>query len=41
MGTAFWIRHFITVLVLACVLITLAQSAKSHTFQDAMTQGVL
>jgi hypothetical protein len=41
MGTAFWIRRFITVLVLAGVLIALAQWARGHTFQYAITQGAI
>ncbi len=41
MGTAFWIRRFFTVLVLAVVFIALAQWARGHTIQYAVTQGVI
>jgi uncharacterized membrane protein len=40
-GTAFWIRRFFTVLVLAVVLIALAQWARGHTLQHAVTQGAI
>jgi len=41
MGTTFWIRRFFTVLVLAGVVIALAQWAKGHTLQYASTQGAI
>ena len=41
MGTAFWIRRFITVLALASVLIALAQWARGQTLQYAITQGAI
>jgi hypothetical protein len=40
-GTAFWIRRFFTVLVLAGVLIGLAQWARDHTIRYAIAQGVI
>lgn len=39
MGTAFWIRRFFTVLILAGAVITLAQWTKGHPLQYALTQG--
>lgn len=41
MGTRFWIGRFFTVLVMAGVVIALAQWAKGHTLQYAITQGAL
>jgi hypothetical protein len=41
MGTAFWIRRFVTVLVLAAAVIALAQWLKGHTLQYAGTQGLI
>jgi len=41
MGTAFWIRRFFTVLVLAGVIIAVAQWARGHTLLYASTQGVI
>lgn len=36
MGTAFWIRRFFTVLILAGAVITLAQWTKGHPLQYAL-----
>jgi hypothetical protein len=41
MGTAFWIRRFLTVVVLAGVIVALAQWAKGHSVQYACTQGAI
>ena len=41
MGTTFWIRRFFTVLVLAGVIIALAQWMKGHTLQYASAQGAI
>jgi hypothetical protein len=40
-GTAFWIRRFFTVLLIVGVIVALAQSAKGHTFQYAITQAAI
>jgi hypothetical protein len=41
MGTAFWIRRFFHVLVLAGVVIALAQWVKGHPLQFAATEGLI
>ena len=41
MGTAFWIRRFLTVLALAGVIVALVQWAKGHSLQYASTQGAI
>lgn len=41
MGTAFWIRRFLTVLALVGIIVALAQWAKGHTLQYAITQGAI
>jgi len=41
MGAAFWIRRFFMVLVLAGLIVTLAQWAKGHSLQYAITQGAI
>jgi len=41
MGTAFWIRRFLTVLVGAAVIIAIVQFAKGHTWQYASIQGAI
>ena len=41
MGTAFWIRRFFTVFILVGVILTLAQWAKGHALQYAVTEGTL
>jgi hypothetical protein len=40
-GTAFWIRRFFTVLALVGVIVALAQWAKGHTFQYAVTHAAI
>jgi len=40
-GAAFWIRRFFTVLALVGVIVALAQWAKGHTPQYAITQGAI
>ena len=41
MGAAFWIRRFFMVLVLAGLIVALAQWAKGHSLQYATTQGAI
>lgn len=41
MGAAFWIRRFFMVLVLAGLIVALAQWAKGHSLQYAITQGAI
>jgi membrane associated rhomboid family serine protease len=41
MGTAFWIRRFVTVLAIAGVIVAFAQWAKGHTLEYAGTQGAI
>ena len=41
MGTAFWIRRFLLVFVLALAIIAGAQMLKGHTFGYSVTQGLL
>lgn len=41
MGTAFWIRRFLTVLAGAFVIIGAAQMLRGHTVASAATQGAL
>jgi hypothetical protein len=41
MGTAFWIRRFLTVLVLVGVIVALVQWLKGHSWQYASTQGAI
>jgi hypothetical protein len=41
MGTAFWIKRFLTVLVGAFVIICVAQMLKGHDFYYAATQGAI
>jgi hypothetical protein len=38
-GTAFWIRRFLTVLALVGIIVALAQVAKGHTLEYAIAQG--
>jgi hypothetical protein len=40
-GAVFWIRRFFTVLALVGVIVALAQLAKGHTPQYAITQGAI
>lgn len=41
MGTVFWIRRFLAVLLLAGVIIAIAQWVKGHTIQYAIAQGAI
>ena len=41
MGTAFWIRRFLTVFVAAACIITFAQWLKGHAIAWSAEQGVL
>lgn len=41
MGTAFWIRRFLRVLVLAGVVIAIAQWVKGHPLQVAAAEGLI
>lgn len=41
MVTAFWIRRIFTVLLLVGVIVALAQWAKGHTFQYAITEAAI
>ena len=41
MGAAFWIRRFFMVLVLAGLIVALAQWVKGHSLQYAITQGAI